>query len=56
MARISKQTMKEELRKCGQDPIYFLKNYVKISHPTKGLIPFSTFDYQDDSVAEIICY
>ena len=48
MARISKQTMKEELRKCGQDPIYFLKNYVKISHPTKGLIPFSTFDYQDD--------
>jgi len=48
MARISKQTMKEELRKCGQDPIYFLKNYVKISHPTKGLIPFTTFDYQDD--------
>lgn len=48
MARISKQTMKEEIRKCGQDPVYFLKNYVKISHPVKGLIPFTTYDFQDD--------
>jgi len=48
MARISKQTMKEEIRKCGQDPVYFLKNYVKISHPLKGLIPFTTYDFQDE--------
>ena len=40
--------MKEEIRKCGRDPAYFLKNYVKISHPQKGLIPFTTFDFQDD--------
>jgi len=40
--------MKAEIRKCGQDPVYFLKNYVKISHPLKGLIPFSTYDFQDD--------
>ena len=48
MPRISKETMKSEIRKCGQDPVYFLKNYVKISHPLKGLIPFSTYDFQDD--------
>ena len=48
MPRISKETMKAEIRKCGQDPAYFLKNYVRISHPLKGLIPFSTYDFQDD--------
>ena len=48
MPRISKETMKAEIRKCGQDPQYFLKNYVKISHPLKGLIPFGTYDFQDD--------
>ena len=46
--RITKEMMKEEIRKCGQDPIYFLKNYVKISHPLQGLIPFTTYDFQDD--------
>jgi len=48
MPRISKETMKAEIRKCGQDPAYFLKNYVRISHPLKGLIPFTTYDFQDD--------
>ena len=48
MARISRETMKSEIRKCGQDPEYFLKNYVKISHPLQGLIPFSTYSFQDD--------
>jgi uncharacterized protein YeaC (DUF1315 family) len=48
MPRISKDTMKSEIRKCGQDPVYFLKNYVKISHPLKGLIPFTTYDFQDE--------
>ena len=48
MPRISKETMKSEIRKCGQDPAYFLKNYVRISHPLKGLIPFTTYDFQDD--------
>ena len=48
MPLISKETMKSEIRKCGQDPVYFLKNYVKISHPLKGLIPFTTYGFQDD--------
>ena len=40
--------MKAEIRKCGQDPAYFLKNYVRISHPVRGLVPFTTYDFQDD--------
>jgi len=46
--RLSKDEIKNEIRKCGSDPIYFLKNYVRITHPIKGLIPFTTYDYQDD--------
>ena len=39
-----------EILKCGRDPAYFIKTYVKIPHPVKGLIPFETFDYQDRCV------
>jgi len=46
--KLTKEQMKDEIRKCGADPIYFLKNYVRITHPLKGLIPFTTYDYQDD--------
>lgn len=40
----------EEIRKCGNDPVYFIKNYVKIRTTTKGLIPFKLFDYQEDLI------
>jgi hypothetical protein len=38
----------EEIRKCGEDPRYFIKNYIKISHPTKGLVKFDLFPYQEE--------
>lgn len=41
------RTIQEEVKKCGTDVSYFLKNYVYISHPNKGLIPFSIYKYQD---------
>lgn len=43
-----------EIKRCGTDPIYFIKKYVKISHPTRGPIPFSTYPYQEDCVAEFL--
>jgi hypothetical protein len=39
--------MFDELEKCQDDPIYFIKTYVKIQHPTKGTVPFELFDYQE---------
>lgn len=51
---LNKQLVLEELRKCGNDPIYFIKKYVKIRHPTKGLIPFATYDYQDKLVKDYL--
>ena len=45
---ISKSEIKKEVTKCGKDPVYFLNNYAKISHPDRGLIPFKTYDFQTD--------
>lgn len=35
-----------EFEKCSQDPIYFIKTYVKIISLDHGLIPFKLYDYQ----------
>lgn len=45
-----KEFQYKEILKCGKDPLYFIKTYVKISHPVKGLVPFKTFEYQDECV------
>lgn len=45
---MGKQTVdRDEIVRCGRDPLYFINTYVKIQHPVRGLIPFKTFDYQD---------
>lgn len=43
-----------EILKCGKDPIYFIKKYVKIQHPKRGTIPFETFDFQNDCVQDFV--
>ena len=48
MSKLSKQDILKEVLKCGKSPEYFLRNYVKISHPLKGTIPFATYPFQDD--------
>lgn len=40
----------EELKKCLVSPIHFIENYVKITHPVRGRIPFKMYDYQRDIV------
>lgn len=46
-AKLTKKQILAEIKKCSQDPKYFTKNYVKIIHPTKALIPFHTYEYQE---------
>lgn len=36
-----------EYVKCSEDPIYFIKTYVKIIHVDRGIIPFTLHDYQE---------
>lgn len=49
-APLSRQAQVAEILKCGKNPIYFIKNYTKIQHQARGLIPFETYDFQDDCV------
>ena len=44
----TKKELVAEILNCAKSPSYFLKKYGFIQHPTRGLIPFSTFNYQDD--------
>ena len=46
--QLTKQEIIKEIVKSGKDPVYFINNYAKISHPVRGLIPFRTYEFQDD--------
>lgn len=45
---LSKKEIVKEVIKAGKDPIYFINNYAKISHPIKGQIPFRTYPFQNE--------
>lgn len=38
--------MIQELIKCKKDPLYFIENYVKVKHPTKGVMNMELYEYQ----------
>ena len=42
-----------EIVKAATDPVYFIKEYMWIQHPTKGRVKFELFDYQVDLIK---CY
>ena len=45
--------MLKEYIKCAKDPIYFAKNYIKIVHVDKGIVPFDMYEYQEEIVEKI---
>ena len=42
-----------EYQKCMEDPIYFIKNYIKIVSLDEGLVPFQLYDFQEQIVNTI---
>ena len=42
-----------EYQKCMEDPIYFIKNYIRIVSLDEGLVPFEMYDFQEDIVDTI---
>ena len=38
----------EEVIKCSEDPVYFIKTYIKIVSLDKGLIPFDMYHFQEE--------
>ena len=43
----------EEYVKCSQDPLYFIKHYVKIVSLDKGLVPFEPYEFQEDMIEAV---
>lgn len=49
MAEVNlKELIRSEYIKCAKDPVYFMKKYCLIQHPTKGKIPFKLYPYQEE--------
>ena len=47
MAVLSKEKQVAEIVACGKNSSYFINKYVKIQHPTRGLVGFDTYKFQD---------
>lgn len=39
-----------EIARCIEDPLYFIKNYVKIVNVDKGLVPFDMWSFQEEMI------
>lgn len=42
-----KDRIKSEFIKCANDPVYFMRKYYMIQHPTKGRQLFDLYDFQE---------
>ena len=47
--RLTQQQIRD-LAQCAHDPKFFIRNFCYIQHPTKGRVPFTLFDYQDELI------
>jgi hypothetical protein len=48
-----KDIIREEYKKCLQDPVHFMKKYCQIQHPQKGKIPFHLYPFQEDALRDL---
>lgn len=44
------QFRKNELIKCAKDPMYFIRNYVRVESTELGDIPFEPYEYQKEII------
>tara|TARA_R110002072_G_scaffold15834_8_gene62504 strand:- start:5009 stop:6598 length:1590 start_codon:yes stop_codon:yes gene_type:complete len=47
-----KNIIAEEYTKCAADPVYFMKKYCQIQHPTRGRIPFDLYQFQERTLEQ----
>ena len=47
MSQNIKKIIAQEYLKCAKDPIYFMKKYCYIQHPTRGRILFALYPFQE---------
>ena len=50
---MNREEILKEIEKCAEDPAYFIKTYVNVIHPIKGIVPFHLFPFQERMIGEI---
>jgi hypothetical protein len=50
--KLTKEEITKEIIRCGREPAYFLDNYAKIVHQSRGLVPFRTYKFQKDLLSD----
>lgn len=53
MSASLKEIIREEYKKCIQDPVHFMKKYCQIQHPQKGKIPFHLYPFQEQALRDL---
>jgi hypothetical protein len=48
-----KEIIRDEYKKCSQDPVHFMRKYCIIQHPTRGKMYFNLYPFQEDSLTRI---
>ena len=47
------QKLLQEFKKCADDPSYFISNYIKVTHPVRGLVPFKLYPFQERILGDL---
>lgn len=50
------QIVKNQILQCIKDPVYFLRNFCYIVHPTRGKVKFDLYQFQQKSLRDIISH
>ncbi len=48
-----KEIIRDEYKRCSQDPIHFMRKYCIIQHPTKGKMYFNLYPFQEDALTSL---
>lgn len=48
------ERLRQEYKRCGIDPKYFIRKYCYISEQNRGKIPFDLFKYQEDAIDDFL--
>lgn len=43
----------EEFRRCKEDPSHFISEYIKVTHPVRGLVPFKLYPFQETILSDL---
>jgi hypothetical protein len=50
---MDQEKLLKEFKRCKEDPVYFMCNYIKVVHPTRGLVKFELYPFQKKIVDAI---